>query len=286
MAPARAIIVPRQGSTRTNLTPEGHMLDVHSPTTFGHTWRDFLLHIATIVVGLLIALSLEQLVEHVHQRHEIRDARESLQEERLRNRKAFRINTRAFQDQAAILKNNYLVLSYFRAHPKTTEELLPGVLIWGGPYSPAKESAWKTAQQTGATALLPPPEVMDRDALYRYLEAADSAAITLWISVSKAQQYSFTDPNITHLTTQEVDEELRMTKEAMGANIRWGFALHDIHRDYPEFDPAPTSQELAALESAGRSDSSNPRLALPSSLTTGRRRETKAALNAAMDETP
>jgi hypothetical protein len=40
------------------------MLDVHPPHNPTHTWRDFLLHIATIVIGLFIAVGLEQTVEH------------------------------------------------------------------------------------------------------------------------------------------------------------------------------------------------------------------------------
>jgi len=36
------------------------MLDVHPPHASTHTWRDFFLHIATIVIGLLIAIGLEQ----------------------------------------------------------------------------------------------------------------------------------------------------------------------------------------------------------------------------------
>ncbi len=39
------------------------MLDVHPPEHTPHTWRDFFLHIATIVIGLLIAIGLEQSVE-------------------------------------------------------------------------------------------------------------------------------------------------------------------------------------------------------------------------------
>ena len=33
------------------------MLDVHSPQDLVHTWTDFLIHIATIVIGLLIAVT-------------------------------------------------------------------------------------------------------------------------------------------------------------------------------------------------------------------------------------
>ena len=46
------------------------MLDVHPPHQAAHTWKDFLIHIATIVVGLLIAVGLEQTVEAVHNAHE------------------------------------------------------------------------------------------------------------------------------------------------------------------------------------------------------------------------
>ena len=42
------------------------MLDVHPPHAPTHTWRDFFIHIATICVGLLIAIGLEQSVEAYH----------------------------------------------------------------------------------------------------------------------------------------------------------------------------------------------------------------------------
>jgi len=42
------------------------MLDVHPPHAPTHTWRDFFIHIATICVGLLIAIGLEQTVEAIH----------------------------------------------------------------------------------------------------------------------------------------------------------------------------------------------------------------------------
>ncbi len=45
------------------------MLDVHPPHEKIHGFRDFLLHLLTITIGLLIALGLEALVERVHQNH-------------------------------------------------------------------------------------------------------------------------------------------------------------------------------------------------------------------------
>jgi hypothetical protein len=46
------------------------MLDVHLPHEAAHSWRSFLIHIATIVIGLFIAVSLEQTVEYFHHRHQ------------------------------------------------------------------------------------------------------------------------------------------------------------------------------------------------------------------------
>jgi hypothetical protein len=57
------------------------MLDVHPPSHTPNTWRDFFIHIATITVGLLIALGLEQTVEYFHHRHEGVELREALHRE-------------------------------------------------------------------------------------------------------------------------------------------------------------------------------------------------------------
>jgi len=46
------------------------MLDVHPPHERVHSWKDFFVHIATICVGLLIAIALEQTVEAVHHHHQ------------------------------------------------------------------------------------------------------------------------------------------------------------------------------------------------------------------------
>jgi hypothetical protein len=57
------------------------MLDVHPPHAPTHTWRDFLIHIATICVGLLIAIGLEQTVEALHRAHERRNLQTALTHE-------------------------------------------------------------------------------------------------------------------------------------------------------------------------------------------------------------
>jgi hypothetical protein len=43
-------------------------MDVHPPHLPIHTWKDFLLHLLTITIGLFIALTLEASIESIHHR--------------------------------------------------------------------------------------------------------------------------------------------------------------------------------------------------------------------------
>ena len=63
------------------------MLDVHPPHEAAHTWKDFLIHIATICVGLLIAIGLEQAVEAIHHHHQRVQLEQDLHDEAINNRK-------------------------------------------------------------------------------------------------------------------------------------------------------------------------------------------------------
>jgi hypothetical protein len=67
---------PETAHVSENLKEHEPMLDVHIPHAT-HTWKDFWIHLGTITAGLLIAISLEQSVEKLHnlyQRHELQAA--------------------------------------------------------------------------------------------------------------------------------------------------------------------------------------------------------------------
>jgi hypothetical protein len=56
------------------------MLDVHAPHEAIHTWKSFFIHIATIVIGLFIAVGLEQAVEFFHHQHQRLQLEEQVRE--------------------------------------------------------------------------------------------------------------------------------------------------------------------------------------------------------------
>jgi hypothetical protein len=52
-------------------------MDIHKPKPW-HGWREFLKEVATIVLGVSIAIGAEQVVERLHWAHEVQDARAAL----------------------------------------------------------------------------------------------------------------------------------------------------------------------------------------------------------------
>ena len=76
-ADVSATAVPPNLETRSTPEIAVPVLEVHAPHEPIHTWKSFFIHIATIVIGLLIAVGLEQTVElfhHRHQRHQLAEA--------------------------------------------------------------------------------------------------------------------------------------------------------------------------------------------------------------------
>jgi hypothetical protein len=223
------------------------MLDVHPPHAPTHTWKDFFIHIATIVVGLLIAVGLEQTVEYVHHRHQLSEIHESLRLEREQNRKNFIVNTAEFRLGSAYLRNDLMVLHYLQQHPATQENSLPGVMVYTLSFEPMIESEWKTAQQTGVTDLMRPAEVTGNDAVYTLCTLVNNDALAVFQNVNLAKQYSTLDPDLSHLTPAQIDEQIKLTQKSIISLYEWGIILTTLNHNFPDFTVGPTSDELRIL---------------------------------------
>ena len=223
------------------------MLDVHAPHEPIHGWRDFLIHLGTITIGLLIALGLEATAEWFHHRQEVADARESLHRELLANQEHFAINARNFRREAAVLKNNLLVLQFIQDHPKTPQGRLPGVLMWTISYARMEEAAWKMANQTEIAVYMPQEEVMRNDELYGFFDRADKAHEEEADALVDAISYGFHDPDPTHLSPAQLQNEIELTKNVLSRHLRVGFLLENVAEEFPDFKPAPSRVELEEL---------------------------------------
>jgi hypothetical protein len=223
------------------------MLDVHPPHEAAHTWKDFFIHIATIVVGLLIALGLEQTVEWVHHKNELREAREALAQEHEENVKQFAINTDYLAENINAYRNNLMVLVYLRDHPKTPRAKLPGVLVWPNLYGTTADIAWRGVQSANIMQLMPRDEVSGYANAYEALRLMDQAAEDSWQATSLAMAYTFSDPDPTHMSPAQLQHEIELTQGALLGKFRLGIFMANIGKTYPGFSHAPTVDQLQHL---------------------------------------
>jgi hypothetical protein len=125
------------------------MIDIHPPQHAPMTKRDFFVHLFIVVLGILIAIGLEQAVEYLHHRHQLQEARAALAEEHQENIARYHLNVRDHLLRTANNHTDQIVLRFLLAHPGTPEEKLPAAMAWGAPtIEEPVESAWLTLQHS------------------------------------------------------------------------------------------------------------------------------------------
>jgi hypothetical protein len=133
-----------------NLKEQAPMLDVHPAHHAATTWRDFFIHIATIVIGLLIAVGLEQAVEAIHHRHLGSLAAEQLNTERASNESSNEFNIFATQLHQRHLHRDLAILHAIRNHTPVP----PGPFIVHHVRYVYLEDEWKKIHETGAVGFV------------------------------------------------------------------------------------------------------------------------------------
>jgi len=131
------------------------MLDVHPPHEAAHTWRDFFIHIATIVVGLCIAISLEQTVELFHQHSEVRQMESDLRHEDHENQSVIQRNLPAI-DQGIATADAAIAMLQTPASRNGLSPIPPTPQI---NLSAPGNTAWLTMRDSGLLAIAPRPLV-------------------------------------------------------------------------------------------------------------------------------
>jgi hypothetical protein len=138
------------------------MLDIHDAHHAASTWREFFIHIATIVLGLLIAVGLEQGVESINHRSERRQLEDDLRTEAESN---LRVIDRDLhmqdiepwfvqaQTAASIGKPRQDRVLRFRLAPPPC--IAGSVGTAAIRYFAPSEAVWTAASESGLVALLP-----------------------------------------------------------------------------------------------------------------------------------
>jgi hypothetical protein len=121
------------------------MIDIHPPHHSVSTRREFFVHLFIVVLGILIAIGLEQTVEYLHHRHLAAEATRALVGERHLDEEANQLNIFATERHERDLQHDLAALHAVRAH----QPLPPGpFIIQHVSYIYATEE-WRKVHQSG-----------------------------------------------------------------------------------------------------------------------------------------
>ena len=142
------------------------MLDVHAPHIKLHGFGEFLTHLLTITVGLLIATQIESCVEWRHHVHLAQEARASLRleiEHNLSDLKEARTGLKLWRKQ---VRADLLAMQRIQDHPDDPEAQHTSLQVNASGIS-LRDTAWRTAQSTGALAYMPYEEAESYSGIYQ-----------------------------------------------------------------------------------------------------------------------
>ena len=223
------------------------MLDVHPPLHAAHGWRDFFVHIATIVIGLLIALGLEQSAEGIHHRCQLGETRDAIAEERAANEREFATTSEMFRRETKRFQTNLAVLQYLQQHPGAAPDTWPGKISWHTYITSFSTAAWQSAQNLGVTARMAPPDVRQLEHLYHALNVVQTSSAERLRALSAARRYTVSDADPSRLTGTQLANEIELAEGLLIAHYRFGGDMRNLHSNYPDFTPSPETDELRAI---------------------------------------
>lgn len=187
------------------------MLDVHPPHQSIHGWKDFLTHIATITIGLLIAIGLEQSVEYIHHLNQLHAARHELSEELDQNRRIHKLNSDEAHRMMRQLDRDMEVLRASRS-----SGVIPvRELSYAGGFRRPRDGAWQSVKQNGTLELMPQSELERYVYVYAVFDSfmevltASDAQLNLAAAIARRAPDG-------RLTPHEVEELITATSAAQG----------------------------------------------------------------------
>jgi hypothetical protein len=132
-------------------------MEIHTPEAPVHSFRDFVVHLAMISLGVLIALGAEGLVEYVHNRHLVAEARANLIAEMRENKATLDTNLPKLKKNEELLAESLADLQKLQADRKyKTHDVNLNLNFFS-----LTDTSWRTAEATGALSLMRYQEAQD-----------------------------------------------------------------------------------------------------------------------------
>jgi len=185
------------------------VVDVHPPHEAAHGVRDFLIHLFTITIGLLIALSLEGVVEWQHHRHLVHDAEASMTGEIKSNAGGMTESLDDLHKEQESLKHDVIVLNGVIKTNKMPEHGSMEITFHIRTFDAL---SWTTAQTTGALAYMPYDRAEEFAEIYKSQDelaaSEQQAARDAAVSLAPFLNQDASEPPVTGIQAANMKEKI------------------------------------------------------------------------------
>jgi hypothetical protein len=171
-----------------------------------NSFKDFLLHLLTVILGILIALSLEGLIEWHHHRSLAEEARSNLTAEIRENRQLLAGGLPAAPAAEQRLK---ATIETIEAYRKDRRDDRTSKLDWSFGLFPLSATAWSTASSTGALSYMDYSEVQGYTRAYVLQDeflTMQQNALGKWLDLQKWLARRDSKGSLSNLNNEELSE--------------------------------------------------------------------------------
>lgn len=181
-------------------------MDIHPPSGAIHSFKDFFLHLLTVILGILIALSLEGLIEWRHHRSLAEEARSNLTAEIRENRELLTGGLAAAPQAEQRLK---ATIETIEAYRKNHRDDRTSRLDWSFGLFPLSATAWSTAASTGALGYMDYSEVKAYTRAYVLQEeflTLQQSTLGKWLDLQKWLPRRDPQGSLSNLNNEELSQ--------------------------------------------------------------------------------
>jgi hypothetical protein len=188
-------------------------MEIHPPEAPVHSFRDFVVHLAMIALGVLIALGAEGVVEFVHHRHVVAEARGNLMAEMRENKKTLDENLPLLKHNEDMLKLSLADLQQLKADRKAKSHDINLNLN----FFALSDTGWRTSEATGALALMSYEQAQDFAGYYDVQGMFNRLVVSLedvWLDMIASYVPLQNDP--AKMDDRQLDELQRRVQLSLG----------------------------------------------------------------------
>ena len=199
-------------------------MEVHPPHEPVHSWRDALIHIGLMTVGLFIALMLEGVVEYLHHKELVHQARENIIRELRDNHNNAQRDITDLGHSGDKIKAGLATLRYMQAHRDAKGQTISFTVD----VADLNDSAWRTARDSGALGYMPLDEVQEYASIYGLQEHVNSELLQLLSRQAEALSPILAeDEDFSKMS----DGEFAQMRQAGGTNYADIYVLQQLLRN-------------------------------------------------------